>query len=279
MTLTVAVVAAGEMGSGIGRRLTENGVAVLTSLAGRGPRSVARARAAGMADCGEAALAAADIFLSIVPPGEAVALAERMAPHLAAAARKPLYVDCNAVSPQTAAHVAAVVTGAGCRFVDGGIIGGPPRAGDAGPAIYLSGQDAPAAMLLAAHGLDLRDLGGPIGAASALKMSYAGITKGTTAIAAAMILGAIKGGSADAVQRELAATQKGALARSAATIPAMFPKAYRWVAEMREIAAFLDDPATSQIYEGIADLYERLAADFAGDGEETRALAKFLKRP
>jgi hypothetical protein len=108
-------------------------------------------------------------------------------------------------------------------------------------------------------------------------MSYAGITKGTTAIAAAMILGAVRGGAAAALRQELAASQPQLLRRSGAAVPAMFPKAYRWVAEMREIAAFLDDPATSRIYEGIADLYERLAADFAGDGAETGALAAFLK--
>jgi 3-hydroxyisobutyrate dehydrogenase-like beta-hydroxyacid dehydrogenase len=201
-----------------------------------------------------------------------------MVPHLSATTRKALYVDCNAVSPQTAARVAAVVTAAGCRFVDGGIIGGPPAPGKPGPAVYLSGQDAPAVIALAEYGLDFRDLGGPIGAASALKMSYAGLTKGTTAIAAAMILGAIKGGSAAALKRELAATQHAALGRAETAVPAMFPKAYRWVAEMREIAAFLDDPAASKIYDGIADLYERLATDFAGDGEETGALAEFLKR-
>jgi 3-hydroxyisobutyrate dehydrogenase-like beta-hydroxyacid dehydrogenase len=109
----IAVIAAGDMGAAVGARLVEHGCRVLTSLAGRSAASRARAEAAGMADGSDAALAAAHMILSIVPPGDALALAERLAPALAAAAVKPLYVDCNAISPQTALRVAAAVEEAG----------------------------------------------------------------------------------------------------------------------------------------------------------------------
>jgi hypothetical protein len=39
----------------------------------------------------------------------------------------------------------------------------------------------------------------------------------------------------------------------------MYPKAYRWVGEMREIAAFLGRHPGAQAFRGIADLYERVA--------------------
>ena len=87
-------------------------------------------------------LAGADFLLSIVPPADAVSLAERLSGALARAARKPIYVDLNAVNPQTTKKVAKIVQAAGARFVDGGIIGGPPRAGYDGPAYYVSGADA-----------------------------------------------------------------------------------------------------------------------------------------
>src|ERR1035437_9833594 len=109
MKPTVAVIAAGAMGSGVAGRLTQNAIAVTTSLAGRSPASAARAEAAGMRPVSDAEIADADIILSIVPPGEALALATRLAPHLAAAARKPLYVDCNAINPQPVARIAAVI--------------------------------------------------------------------------------------------------------------------------------------------------------------------------
>ena len=57
----------------------------------------------------------------------------------------------------------------------------------------------------------------------------------------------------------------------------MYPKAYRWVAEMEEIAAFAPaDPAAAQIYRGLARLYQRLATTAAED-ERTR-LSAFCKK-
>ena len=105
----VAVIAPGMMGSGVGARLAQNGVEVRTSLAGRSEASVARAKAAGMIGVPDDQIAASDIILSIVPPGEALGLAERLAPALRAAPRKPIYVDCNAVHPGTVLRIARVM--------------------------------------------------------------------------------------------------------------------------------------------------------------------------
>jgi uncharacterized protein DUF1932 len=58
----------------------------------------------------------------------------------------------------------------------------------------------------------------------------------------------------------------------------MFPKAYRFVAEMEEIAEFVgDDPAAQQIYQGYAELYARLAEHDAKNAE-TDALAAFFRQ-
>jgi L-threonate 2-dehydrogenase len=273
----IAVIAPGAMGSGIARRLTEGGAIVPTLLDGRSATTRARAEAAGMQAADEAAVAAADIILSIVPPAEAVGLAERLAPALRAAARKPVYVDCNAVNVETVQAVAAIVAPTGAGFADGGIIGGPPAPGGAGPVLYLAGPEAARLGVLGDLGLRIRVLDGPVGAASALKMSYAGITKGLTGLAAAMILGASRNGAAPALHAELAASQPQLLARFEKGLPDMYAKAYRWVAEMREIADFLgpDDPARL-IYEGMAGLYERLAADVAGETRDIAALEAFL---
>ena len=100
MKPVLAVIAAGGMGSAVGKRLTENGVRVLTSLDGRSDASAARAKAAGMIAASDPEIATADIVLSIVPPGEALPLAQRLAPALSAANKKPVYADCNAVNPE-----------------------------------------------------------------------------------------------------------------------------------------------------------------------------------
>ncbi len=280
MTETVAIIAPGEMGSAVGRRLKERGARILTVLAGRSPASAARARGAGFEVVDDQArlVEEAGLVLSIVPPGEALGLAESFVPVLAAARRKPVYVDCNAVSPATAERIGAILARTGCGYVDAGIIG-PPPAPAARTVFYASGEDASALARLTPLGLEVRVLAAPVGAASALKMSYAGLTKGITALGAAMALGAARGGTSEALMQELRESQPGLLPYLA-RLPTMFPKAYRWVAEMEEIAAFLaGDAAAQQIYQGAARLYQRLA-DGAATPEkgELAAIAAFSRK-
>jgi 3-hydroxyisobutyrate dehydrogenase-like beta-hydroxyacid dehydrogenase len=257
---TVAIIAAGEMGAAMGARLTEHGVAVRTSLAGRSRATAERAARAGftiVAD--DAELAGVDYVLSVLPPGDAIALAERLRGALTAALKKPIYVDCNAIAPQTSARVETIVRASGCAFVDAGIIGSPPRAGES-PRIYLAGEGAAQVCALAAYGLDFRDLQAPAGAASALKLSYAGVTKGLTAIGAVTRNAAERHGVAEALRAEVVASQPEITEWLDRQIPKMPPKAYRWVAEMEEIAAFFgDEGAGSGIYEGTARFYEHVA--------------------
>jgi len=277
MNPVVAVIAPGMMGAGVGKRLADNGLKVLTSLKGRSPETVARAGASGMVGASDEEIAASDFILSILPPGDALSLAQRFAPALKASNSKPVYVDCNAINPATVERVAAAIAPTGCPFCDAGIIGSPPKPGDAGPRFYASGPAAPRFAALRQFGLDIRVLDGAMSAASALKMSYAGITKGTQAIGAAMMMAASRAGSADALFAELSSSQKemfGWFKRGLALMP---PKAYRWIAEMHEIAGFVgDDPAARELYEGAAHFYERIAEDFDGDKKDVEALAKFL---
>jgi putative dehydrogenase len=276
MNPVVAVIAAGGMGSAVGARLTENGIRVLTSLEGRSAASAARAKAAGMIAASDPEIAAADIVLSIVPPGEALPLAQRLVPALSAANKKPVYADCNAVNPETVKKIAAVIAQTGCPFVDAGIIGGPPRAGYNGPSFYVSGEDASRIEPLNKLGLVVRKMDGPVGAASAIKMSFGGITKGLIAIGSAMTLAAHRAGVAEALHAELAASQPAVLAYLTRMVPDMPPKAYRWVAEMEEIAGFTGSEAEREMYQAIAALYERLAQDSAKD--EVEALAGFFSK-
>ena len=258
----VGVIAQGMMGAGVGRRLHETGATVRTLLSGRSSQSAERARAAGMEPAADehSLLAGCDFFLSILPPGEAASLAQHLAPALKALDRKPVYVDCNAVSPQTAIRIGEIIAPTGADFVDGGIIGGPPRPGYS-PTIYASGPTSRQTAVLRDWGIDWRVIDGPVGAASALKMSYAGITKGTTAIASAMLLGAARFGCGEALIAELTESQPEMLARFRQGIPRMYDKAYRWVAEMEEISDFLEqNPPSHDIYAAIARLYGYLAA-------------------
>jgi L-threonate 2-dehydrogenase len=279
MNPVVAVVAPGMMGAAVAGRLVDNGLKVLTSLTGRSADTIVRAKKHGLAAVSDEEIAGADFILSILPPGEAVALAQRFAPTLTASNSKPVYVDCNAVSPPTAERVAAAIAATGTPFVDAGIIGSPPKPGDAGPRFYASGPHASRFATLRQYGLDVRVLGGPMSAASAVKMSYAGITKGTQALAAVMMLAATRADSADALFKELEFSQPHMLAWLKRSLSLMPPKAYRWIAEMHEIADFVgEDPAGHELYVGAAHFYEHIARDFAADREEVAALEAFLNK-
>jgi 3-hydroxyisobutyrate dehydrogenase-like beta-hydroxyacid dehydrogenase len=280
MNPVVAVIAPGMMGAAVGGRLAAHGLKVLTSLTGRSAETVARAKTAGLSAASDEEIAASDFILSILPPGDAVALAQRFAPALTSSNAKPVFVDCNAISPQTAERVAAVVAPTGSPFVDAGIIGSPPPPKEGkSPKFYASGTHAPRFAELKNFGLDVRVLSGPLTAASAMKMSYAGITKGTQALAAVMMLAATRGGTADALFAELKDSQPQMLAYMQRSLSIMPPKAYRWVAEMHEIADFVsEDPAGHELYSGAAHFYEQVARDFAGDKKEVDALLAFLTK-
>jgi len=277
---TIVVIATGEMGAAVGGRLHEKGAEVRTSLKGRSAASAARAKKQGFTaiDDDMALLRNAEYVLSIVPPGEAVALAQRLAPAIAATGGRATYIECNAISPATARKAAAVIAPTGARFVDAGIIGGPPQPNGTGPKFYASGPEARRFAHLRDYGLDVRLLEGEIGAASALKMAYGSLTKGVNAIGIAMMLSASAAGVDAALKRELADSQpqlKALLERSA---PRSLPKAYRWVAEMEEIARFIGKPAVGgEMFEGVARLYDTIARAHSADGPEIKTLKKFLR--
>jgi putative dehydrogenase len=276
--MRVAVIAPGAMGAALAHRLAANGAEVAVTLAGRSAASAARA--AGLTALeSEAALAAwADVVLSVLPPGEAAALAARLAPVLCGRGAGVVFADCNAVSPETVQAIAASMPGVG--FADIGIIGGPPKGDGPGPRLYASGPAAAALAVLRERGVDLRPIEGGIGAASALKMSYAGITKGLTALGSAMALGATRAGAAAALRAELAASQPDLLRYLDRAVPEMFAKAWRWVAEMEEIADFLGPIPAAPIYHGAASLYAAIAADRAtqaADGPVAQLTAFYRK--
>jgi L-threonate 2-dehydrogenase len=282
---TIAVIGAGEMGSAVGQRLRKMGVRTITELKGRSEQSTRRVADAGLEviDDDQLLVDEANFILSIVPPGVACAVAERFRGPLHRTERKPIFVECNAIAPKTVRRIETILSETGCGFVDAGIIGGPPPIDDLvkGPRFYASGPHAQMFAGLAQYGLDIAVLKAPIGAASALKLAYAGLTKGFTALGAAMIGAAAREHLADALRAELARTQPDMLVRLERFIPAMFPKAYRWVAEMEQIADFAGEEGKgATIYQGAARLYEQIASEFEGDqpSERLSALTSFCKQ-
>jgi 3-hydroxyisobutyrate dehydrogenase-like beta-hydroxyacid dehydrogenase len=280
--MTVAIIAMGEMGAGVSQALVGNGARVITSLAGRSQASAGRAADAGVeiVNNDRALVAQADFILSIVPPARAAELADRLLPYMRGLERKPVFADCNAVAPATVRQIAVPFQAEGLPFVDAGIIGPPPAPGRPGPRFYASGEAVGRFEELRKFGVDVRPLSKEVGEASALKMTYGGINKGLQALGAAMILGAMRNGVAQALWQEMQDSQAAVLQVLVRSLPKMYAKAYRWVAEMEEVAKFLQpETGGSEMLNGAAHLYENLARDYAADAADGRIalLNEFLK--
>ncbi len=261
----------GQMGAAVGRVLADAGHPVLWASAGRSAASRQRAAAAGLEDAGtlQALAAQAEMILSICPPHAAAEVAK----HVAAARFAGIYAECNAISPRRTRAVEATLTAAGAACVDGGIVGGPPAAGQApggpasgGPAaegmartsLYLSGPSAGrVAACFPAGRLRAVVLSDRIGAASALKMCYAANTKGTSALLAAILALAEREGVREALEQQWGEGVTGTAHRRAAESAR---KAWRFEGEMREIAAtFTESGLPGGFHEAAAQIYERLA--------------------
>ena len=247
---------AGDMGSGFGSVLHAQGLEVYTCLAGRSDFTRQRATEAGFNDTRDLdqLIGSVDLFLSVLVPSEATQLALDVAAVMKRTGATPVYADLNAIAPSTVQEIEAIVRDAGAGFVDGGIIGGPPREGYS-PHIAVSGPDIEHIEVLRERALDIRVTGPGVGQASGLKMVYAASTKGTTALWTELLTASRAMGLEDALRAEFG--DKNAVFQTAQrSIPSMPNRARRWVGEMEEIAkTFSDLGMTPNILQGAADMY------------------------
>jgi 3-hydroxyisobutyrate dehydrogenase-like beta-hydroxyacid dehydrogenase len=261
MTPTIGLIGAGAMGARIGGALVSNGARVVSPLADRTPPSRDRAVGEGIievADLG-ALVAESTLILSIVPPGVASSVAAEVVlavKDLGDSER--VFVDCNAISPGRSREIAGVIQSAGLAYVDGGLIGAPPSPGRP-TALYLSGEGGDAiADALRTPEIRTEWLGPQPAAASALKMAYAAWTKGVNALVLSIRALARAEGVEGALVAEWERSQAPALA-AADRAPATASKAWRWVAEMEEIGASLDDAGLPDgAFRSAAEVYRRL---------------------
>ena len=269
---TIAILSPGDMGHAVGRALRDHGLDVTTCLQGRSERTRNLARQANIRDVPspEELLRQADLVLSILVPAEAVKVVQRIADALRVTGVHTPFADCNAISPQTAQRMNTIITSAGGRFIDGSIIGGPPGGG-APPRFYVSGPYADIVSDLDGKGIAIRPIGDAIGRASGIKMCYAAMTKGTTALYVAQLTAALALGLSDELRAELEYSQTDVLKRMEGGIPRLPAKAFRWIGEMEEIAATFNHVGVTPLFhQGAAEVFRLLSeTPFAAESPET----------
>jgi len=248
----------GEMGTSVGLAAQSNGARVVWAARGRSATTVQRATAAGFEPLPDlaAVVARSEVIVSVCPPHGAEALAREVV----TAGFRGLYIDANAIRPERARRIAALITTAGGRFVDGGIIGNPPR-GPGETRLYLSGPDAEQAAALFRGTLQDPIVVGPEpGAASALKMAYAAWNKGQIALRLAVAALARVEGVEGALTAEWVRSQPGLMERTRADAGRVAAKAWRWTGEMQEIAATFESAGLPRgFHEASGAIYEFLA--------------------
>lgn len=258
---TVGILSPGDMGHSIGNVLHDSGLRVITCLDGRSERSRELAGKAGFEDVAslDDLVQQADIVMCVLVPARAAEVAGKVAAAMERTGATPLYVDGNAISPNTVRGIAETISAAGATVADVGIIGPPPR--KPGTRFYASGPGAEAFSALRDNGLDVRIVGPDIGQASGLKMCYGALTKGLQALATELLVAARLMGLEETLRDEQEHSMAAVLGWLEAQMPMMPPKAYRWVGEMEEVAAtFADLGMTPDILNGAADVY-RMVAD------------------
>jgi len=226
---------------------------------GRSRATATRASEVGIIDLEnlESVVAGVDVLISVCPPAAARDVAQRVHD----SGFGGLYVDLNAVAPATVLEIGRLHG----RFVDGGVIGPPPQSDGSGqPAstrVYLSGEEADGvAALFAGSPVDTRVIGPDPGQASALKMSYAAWTKGTSALL--LSVAALAG--SEGVFEELLSEWDESIPELRDRVEQLSArigsKAWRFVGEMEEIARAYDEAGLPEgFHQAAADLYSRLS--------------------
>ena len=268
---TIAILSPGDMGGGVGAALTRHGDDVIACVVGRSQETRVRAERLGFrlaADL-DSLLAEADLVLSILPPEAAVGLARDVAAAMRRSGTAPAYADCNAVSPETARAMSALFEGTGAPFIDAGIIGAAPRPDGPPTRFYVSGDAAGLMDVLDGKDMSVRCIGPEIGCASAVKMSYASITKGTNALHTAAMTVADALGVGETVRAEIDESLPAVMKHMRGAIPRLPADAGRWVGEMEEIAStYASAGVTPRFHQGAAETFRLL--DSTPYGRETR---------
>ena len=263
---TVAVISIGSMGAAVARVIASGGTRVVTSVEDRSVYTRELAVAAGVERLQDlrAAVAESEALVSLVPPDGALDFARQVAAAMRDIGTAPVFIDGNSIAPSTLEQIAAVIGSAGGRSVDLSIIGPPPTVVAPGelsrPQFYVAAPGAEVLTPYREQGLDVRVIDGPLGSAKALKMCYAGVTKGVIALVVEMLLAGRRMGVSAELVTQMRDTQASVFGQVSRQAEGFAPKAYRWVGEMQQMElTFGPLGLPTGFFAAAAEVFARLA--------------------
>ena len=254
--MIIGLIGLGEMGSEIGRYLVMNDLEVISVYEGRSEISKKRALKYKIRDAGsiEQFCKISDLIISIIPPDKAVETVNLYTSYKNKDGQ--IYCDLNAISTITAKKIKLLLDEKKIDYVDGAIMGGPPSE-NYSPRIYLSGKLSEKLNFLNGKGIELMVLKGSDFKASATKMVYASITKGSKALVAGALIAAKKNNVYDELMEELKYSEEYFSLVAKNQLPSIKHKAYRWVGEMNEISlTYKESGLTGGFHSEAENVYE-----------------------
>jgi 3-hydroxyisobutyrate dehydrogenase-like beta-hydroxyacid dehydrogenase len=253
----IGILHPGQMGEYIAAMLKAGGHEIYWVSENRSSKTRARAEKQGFIELKtlDELCHTCSIILSICPPSEA----EEVAKQVLVCSYKGVYCDANAIQPKRSVRIGRMMTDAHISYIDGGIIGNPSW--DKGAtSLYLSGDNLPQFIaLFPQSNLEVHALGEEIGKASAIKMCYAGYTKGSTALLASLLALSEANGVRDALEYEWTKDGMNLADNAKMRTSRVTAKAWRFAGEMEEIAAtFKDASLPDGFHKAAAEIYRRM---------------------
>ena len=262
---TISLLSPGDMGSNIAGFLIDAGYEVISPLDERSESTKQRANKIGIENCHtlENAINNSQLLISILVPSEALGLSEKLAKLDSKTKNSILFADLNAIAPNTTIKMENNLKNTKIDFVDGGIIGGPPKDTNF-PRVYISGSNSNKLAELNNKGMEIIDMGGNIGDASAIKMAYASITKGYSSLLLGAMFLAIKSNNYDLLIKEIESSQPNVF-KDLNNLNSIPSKAHRWIGEMYEISKTYEGYELSgSFHEAAATIYEEVSNSLIG---------------
>jgi 3-hydroxyisobutyrate dehydrogenase-like beta-hydroxyacid dehydrogenase len=279
-SVTVGVLYAGELGASVGALLRGRGVRVVTTVAGRGAATVARARAAGLEllDGVEDVVRRSDVVISLVPPAAAAAVAEVYCEHARLAPAGAVYVDMNSVGPESVEAIAAKVAERGRGFVDAAINGLAKHLAT-GATLFVSGARAAGIADLFEGAMRVRVLGDQVGRASAMKMLLSGVSKGVCALIAELAVVADQRQMLPEMIEAMREIYPDIWALAERMLPTYPKHAGRRAEEMRELEETCRASGLEPcVVAAVRGMHEMLADAQLGDAPDAMALVRELAK-
>jgi 3-hydroxyisobutyrate dehydrogenase-like beta-hydroxyacid dehydrogenase len=259
----IGLIGMGDMGHNVAKYLIKSNFKIVTNLDHRSKKSIDTAKSLKIEilELNEF-INKSHLIISIIPPSAAYDTAKILSDYSKKLSKPITYIDANAISPKTTLLIENefyISSYKSSKYIDGSIIGGPPNKSYK-PRLYVSGKYAEEVSYLNSLAFDIINLGNETQLASSIKMCYASLTKGTSALLLSLILLADKLEVSNYLFEELEYSQQETLDKIMNSFPSIANKSSRWIAEMEEIAStYVDNEQSPGVFDNASYIYRLLS--------------------